>query len=390
MHSTFKNALNKQKGAASVIYIMFSFLIIAITYFMLDGSYMLQSKKRANDAMEAASVAIISLKKEQAGPQSYEKLANLYKSAYLPNAGDSIMIEANIRTCDEVYSTDCQKTLLYDRKGMFFGEVALTVRMENSLLTYMYSDVNEEVLGYSIARKSESDPANLIIALDYSGSMGQDNGGVKRSDEADAAVTKLLDQVKAMNKETYNEVKSQIGVVTFNSCAANYDVVYRPTTDDIFNNVIYNPYRKLCINTGGVGAEIPLSDDASYSEISGLITVGGSTSTLEGLVRSVDMLVADKPYKKKNGIIIISDGIDNRYNVVGKYNSGFCDTVRERFKEVTNGELEIYFIYVNMMAAPHILNCAGADNVYNVSDYEEVFEQMNIIWQELVGHNFNN
>jgi hypothetical protein len=210
--------------------------------------------------------------------------------------------------------------------------------------------------------------------------------GRYRVDIVNDAIKAFIERVGSFNDESANPQKNKVGVVTWNTCAGGENVVNNPDSSDIFNAIVDSPYSNACPNNGGTLGNIDISETPDVTLLSSF-KPGGYSSSLEGLVGSIDMLVRSTPYREKSVVIIISDGEDNRHNIVGKYNDGLCTVARDKFKTKTDSELDIFFIYVSDTPATHLVTCSGSDKVYYIDDVDDIFSKLELIWQELVGHN---
>lgn len=349
-----------QKGHASILFAMVIPVLFGVFMLGSDGARALQQKARLQDATEAAALAISAHADQNEsegegnlGSEVNRKIATDFISAYFPEekintAADLSNLKIIRKSCEQV--PDCTP----DGHRFFQYDIQVSLKYDawfpgNDVIVGFGDEI--EVAGASTARKYQSNSIDVVLAADFSGSMGDPWRGGSQAKYKD-----LLDIIEdvAIELDNFNDLKipdkiNTIGIAPYSNYArrratrsdCNYQshtvingigsvehlyfsnsqsIHYSKTITD-FRTIDYDYDSRCAVDKRRTNVEnfysIPLTDkiidggngNASFSEQIKYFRPKGGTASYLGLIEAYKILKKGK--NKKRLLVILSDGIDS-------------------------------------------------------------------------------
>ncbi len=205
----------KQCGHAMILFVMIIPALFGIFTLASDGTRAMQTRARVADATEAASLAVAAQNSEDAAVN--QELVRDYLNAYEHSIVSITNVQVTRLTCEQI--PDCVAGLARGENRYFEYDVKATA----SFKTWFAG--NDAIEGFgetfsaggdSIAHKLESEGIDIMIAADFSGSMGSGWSGSNKAKYRDLIeiVQSVADELQGMNEQA--NLQNMIGMVPYN------------------------------------------------------------------------------------------------------------------------------------------------------------------------------
>jgi tight adherence protein G len=407
-----------QKGLAAIIFVIIFPFMFGVFILGVEGTRYLQEKARLGDAAEAASLAIAA---NNADANANKKFALNFVNAYSQDATLTLS-DINIveKTCKQIYGSNCGKPGVYDKDGNQFVEYRVSIDTKYKSWfpggDYHAGFEKDQLMNASaVARKFRGDTVDVVFVADFSGSMAwwwdgeYKYKGVLRVIEN---ITKELEQFNKLDAVAGSKSSSKVGFVGFNYYTKNdvfsnkhysnltyknkwSDKIKYTKTADYSSNE--RPSREVDYkNYNAKFNTIELTDKITdfQSAIKNFKPSGG-TASYEGIIAGAHTI--SEGTNRKKLIFILSDGVDSS-STIGRElytKRNMCQNIRDDLnskvisgKNVESAIVIIGFDY-DIKNSPDLTNCAGGDNVYEATNYDDIFNTILELILEEVGHNYN-
>ncbi|WP_191602906.1 TadE/TadG family type IV pilus assembly protein [Marinomonas algicola] len=405
-----------QNGLAAILFIIIFPFMFGVFVLGVEGTRYLQEKARLGDAAEAASLAIAA---NNADANANKKFALNFVNAYSQDATLTLS-DINIveKTCKQIYGSNCGKPGVYDKDGNQFVEyrVSIDTKYKSWFPSSDYHAGFEEdqlMDASAVARKFRGDTVDVAFVADFSGSMAwwwdgeYKYKGVLRVIEN---ITKELEQFNKLDAVAGSKSSSKVAFVGFSE--------YTRVGNQYYSNVTYKNKNKNKIDydkTAKYSSNSIQSKKVNYQwsgnskfdtiELTNNITSfqkdikvfipSGGTASYEGLIAGANVI--SKGDNRKKLIFILSDGVDSSSSIGRELYTkrNMCQNIRDDLnskvisgKNVESAIVIIGFDY-DIKNSPDLTNCAGGDNVYEATNYDDIFNTILELILEEVGHNYN-
>ncbi|MFC1234488.1 pilus assembly protein TadG-related protein [Vibrio sp. F74] len=440
----------RQRGHAALLFVLIIPPLFGMFSLGTDGAMMMQNDARLNDALEAASLAVAAANDDNdengdgiddgeigLGSQFNQNLASAYVTEYMHSMESISEVRVAKRECESI--PDCVSGLENGEPRFFEFEVTATTKHKTIFDTDALSNNDYEVSSKGKTRKYQNHAVDIVFVSDFSGSMGDSwDGGAK---------TKYLDLVDVIDKVTVELAKfnglinmddNTVGYVGFNRytrkfssstklsksqyiwfgnrerwitrgttvielCVFNqlYGSNWSKAVNNIFVEKSCNSTKKRLVlgkdyNSDGDDAyfyDVDLTSNftAFNNTISSFYPDSG-TSSYQGLIRGAQ--IAEKGDNPRRLIIVLSDGDDNSSSTTSSLvNAGMCSTIRNTLDakvtssgdDVTSKIAIIGFDY-NVNANTALQTCAGAENVFEAENTNDILNKILELISEEIGH----
>lgn len=379
--------IQKQKGAAALMFILVLVPMLGFFTIGTDGALMMQNDARLNDALEAASLAVSAANdpndddddgvddgKFGIGSSFNQTLAKAYISEYMNKDLKSISsVKIAKLTCEDI--PECVAGIEKGEPRFFEYQVTATTNHDVVFGTE-YSNVDSyKITSNGKSRKYQNHAVDIVFVSDFSGSMGSSwNGGSRKKyldlvdviDEVTVELSKFNGLVNmddntvgyvGFNRYTRRFVSStklsrskyiwfgnrerwiRRGTTVIELCVYNqlYGSNWTRAVNNIFVEKSCGSTRKRLVlgeeyNSDGDDAyfyDVDLTSDfTAFNNTISSFSPDSGTSSYQGLIRGAQIVAkGDNPRRL---IIVLSDGDDNSSTTTSSLvNAGMCSTIRD-------------------------------------------------------------
>ncbi|WP_028021803.1 TadE/TadG family type IV pilus assembly protein [Enterovibrio calviensis] len=443
MNSSF----SKQRGVATIFYIITFPLLFSVFVLAIESTRYLQTHARVNDGVEMASLAVAA--NASTSVHENQLLAKGFVDNYAPD-GDIEASDINVQrtSCDEIYGDQCGQAGVYDRDGLIFTQYRVSV--ESDFTSWYpkndYHQGYEEKItmgGEATARKYQGFTIDVAFVADFSGSMGrawEENDNNDNDDDEFShinakyegvveVIKRVTDRLESYNDSTEQEIgdeqlANRAAFIGYNmyphDLGAYYsNVQYYSNGSKSYQwwtnipNINYAATVASPLNTPRtsiIGRDpndrssfrtLGLTDDfANFRTTIDQFIPSHGTASFEGILEAAKIVDGGDNVRKL--IIVLSDGADwhpdnahdNRYPsyaALRLYNAGLCDSIINQLeqKQVSGRAVEARIFVIgfdyDISLNPGLQTCAGAENIQSASSYKDIYETVLELISEEVG-----
>ncbi|USH05071.1 pilus assembly protein TadG [Grimontia kaedaensis] len=423
----------KQKGIATIIFVVMYPLFFSIFVFAIESTRYLQTHARLGDAVEMASLAVAAnaSKVESENKVLAQKVTNVFIPDGKIEQSDIAIVR---KSCDEIYGNDCGKPGVYDEEGLIFTEYKVVVNADFDSW-YPQNDYHlgyeevQEMGGRAVSRKYQGYTIDVAFVADFSGSMQDSWNGKRKYRGVIDVISDITRKLETFNEKTEQELNGSplknraafIGYnmypnngsqfysnVDYNSNSSSLtwqwwrnipNINFSATTSDPLNNR-YTSINGRHSSDDSYFYTLNLTDEFSQfrSTISSFYPDYG-TASYEGLIDAAKIVSQGENVRKL--IIVLSDGVDSArgqdqrypgYAALRLYQEGLCDNIISALESQTisdrDVEAKIFVIGFDydLETNPGLKICAGEDNIQSADSYQEIFDTVLELISEEVGH----
>ncbi|WP_461537834.1 vWA domain-containing protein [Spongorhabdus nitratireducens] len=407
------SSFRQQQGAAAIMFVIMLPALLAMMTLGVEGARYLRLKGQLDDAIEVASLAVSA--REDENIEHNRELARKYIQALVPDA-EEISVNIIPRSCKEV--SGCGETAPDGKPTNRFIEYQLEVTAK---FNSWFPQWDEDGLGFeqkvtdrtrAVARKYYADSIDVVLVLDFSGSMTNWWAGHRKIDQLKTIVRDLADEILTETDDP--DLQNTMALVPFNFYTRegnNYGcpVTQMLDTNRPWHSVNHNKTvskmftKKKCAksyysDSARFHTVLPTSDPAVIkSKIQSMYASHG-TAAFEGIIRAAQ--VAETTHSPHRLIIIVSDGVDsgNWYDTNKNENHkrllqrNYCDKIRDRLDSQTSASgdsvksrIAVVGIDYNDKVNDNLTRCAGKENYYTAHNMNELYRLLISLISEEVG-----
>ncbi|MCL9783358.1 hypothetical protein M9194_18170 [Vibrio sp. S4M6] len=410
------NSRKKQKGIASIIFVLMLAGMVALFPLATDAAHALQTRALLDDASEVASIAVAALN-EPTNSQDSISLVTNYVDAYVPDQSPQSVPSVTVsRTNCQTKGVSC---LAKFKSGYQYG-VQVMVKEDSWFGNPKIGGFGRsyDVSSAAVSQKvmTSSSPVDVSLATDFSSSMQSKlpHGSVK-IDVLKNTVSKIVDHLKIANSNhppslstlgaapygafthTTPSDSKTICELTQAKSKSGTATVWNPDIQTTIRDMFKLKDKSYCnTNESRWYHDIPLTSEldkfvATFSKFSPV----GSTVSWNGIIRAAQLLI--KGHNPRRLLIIISDGQDYGYKDTQKLvNHGLCKNIRDKInsqkafdgRKVTTGIFFVGFGYDPNLNAP-LVDCVGKDHIFEVTKDEQLWKYIDSLvdnFAEETGH----
>ncbi|WP_325894982.1 TadE/TadG family type IV pilus assembly protein [Grimontia sp. NTOU-MAR1] len=435
----------KQKGIATIIFVIMYPLFFSIFVFSVESTRYLQTHARLGDAVEMASLAVAAnaSKVESENKELAQKVTNVFVPDGKIEQSDIAIVR---KSCDEIYGNDCGKPGVYDEEGLIFTEYKVVINADfdswfpQDDYNLGYDEV-QEMGSKAVARKYQGYTIDVAFVADFSGSMlddwsGDDDNGEfaninTKYEGVIEVIKRVTERLESYNDSTEQEINGEllankaafVGYNQYPHNGSNFysDVKYYnnstskswrwwqniPNID--YGSTVANPLGGTqTLITGrnsydsSIFSTLALTDDFStFRATIDQFYPSSGTASYEGILSAAKIVNNGENVRKL--IIVLSDGADwhpdyandrryPAYAALRLYNAGLCDNIISRLEQRQingrNVEARIFVIGFgyDIDRNPGLQTCAGAENIQSANSYQDIYDTVLELISEEVGH----
>ncbi len=474
-------SLSKQRGHASILFVLTVPVLLGLFSLATDGARMVQNQARMEDALEAASLAVAALNDpndddndgvddgagDGGGSAANQALVRAYLDEYMVGMNSIEDVKIVKVTCEN--AGDCSG----DDGGHRYFEYRVSAVTEHSTWFSSTLDSGEteyDVSADSISQKFQNNSVDIVFVSDFSGSMGDpwsgSSGGSAKYVDLAGVISSVTDELGRYNQfqnvdlntagyvgfntrsaEKYDEkdiyletiqerrcilffcwyedvevevevnpgesssgtfLRTEITLRTYDHLLPDEDN-YSPssTVSSLFTSKNHESEVVIALDESGdiivdesdaeyLFYDVPLTSDFTHlnSEVARFIP-DGYTRSYQGLIRGAQLAAqGDNPRRL---IIVLSDGKDRPASYINVTSAlvtqGMCSTIRNTLDaqtttggdEVSSKIAVIGFDY-DVSENTALQSCAGAENVYQAQNTQEILNVILELIVEEIGH----
>ncbi|NRB42227.1 MAG: pilus assembly protein [Pseudomonadales bacterium] len=407
-------SISRQRGHAAILFAICIPALFGLFTLASDGARALQAKARLGDALEAAVLSIAAHNDDNtdtsddgnSGSSINIGIAKGYIEQYLSDMDDVSRIVVSKLSCGK--NDDCD---VNDPNTMRFLEYQLEASTE-FLSWFPGNDVTAgfgerlHVAGRSHARKYQSEAVDVVLVVDYSGSMDDSrSGGSEKIKELHEVVKLVTDELQTFNR--YEMSNNKVALTGFNFYTHRSENCYvdqllwdsnknEPDYDKTITKIFEEKTRCIDGNNDDESYFYDLSltdefDDFNF-ELNAFQAAHG-TASYQGIIRAAQM--AMEGTNPRRIIIILSDGDDWREHKTYSQelvDKGMCERIREELANETasgkpvHAKIAVVGFDYDLDKNTALVDCAGEENVFKAENPEDILDKILELITEEIGH----